>query len=412
MNIFDVIIIGGGASGMMAGICAARNGKNILILEKNLILGEKLKITGNGRCNITNAEENEKILLSYYGKAEKALYSPFSQFGVKDTFSFFENLGLPLIIEERKRAFPQSGKSLDVIHVLLKELKRLNVTIQGKTEVKTIIAKDTLIEKVILKNNEELFAKSFILATGDQSHPETGSTGDGFRWLEELGHIVEKPSPNIVPLSVQEDWIKKLSGITLSDIKITFYVDNKKAFHLKGDILCTHFGISGPLILNSSKKVSKILTEGIVTAHIDTCPHKDHNILDKEIIHIFDENKNKVLKNVLKIFVPHGSSNVIFELLPYINPEKNVHSITKDERKQIIHLLKALPITITGLMGYEKAVVANGGIELSEVNMKTMQSKKYSNLYITGDLLNIMRPSGGYSLQLCWTTGYIAGNNA
>ncbi len=407
-EVFDVIVIGGGASGLMSASIAAKNGKRVLVIEKNKNLGEKLKITGGGRCNITNAEFNVKEFLKIYGDDGKFLSSIFSKFSAKDTFDFFESRGLPLVIQARNRVFPKTEKAIDVYNVLYNSLIKSGVKIKTSCGVKKILTKDGLVTGVDTK--EGIFtAKSYILATGGLSHPETGSTGDGFKWLTDLGHKVQKPTPTIVPLEVEDEWIKILSGTSLSFMKITFYVDGKKSFKEIGKILFTHFGLSGPLILNSAGKVSKLLHEGLVTAFIDAYPDTDHGALEKNIIKIFDANKNKILKTVFKDIVPHGTSLGIMKLLPNINFDTKVHSITKQERKNIVDLLKALPVTVVGLMGFDRAVVADGGISLKEIDMRTMRSLKYENLYITGDLLHINRPSGGYSLQLCWTTGYVAG---
>lgn len=408
---FDVIVIGGGASGMMAAGTAASRGKRVLLLEKNAGLGEKLKITGGGRCNITNAEYDTHTLLKNYGKAGPFLYSPFSQFGVKDTFTFFESKNLPLVVQARKRAFPHTEKALDVFKTLEKYLKSGEVIIKTNARITKIIKEGDKIVGVIVKGTTYK-AKTYILATGGMSHPETGSTGDGFGWLKDLGHTVAEPTPTIVPLAVSDKWIKSLSGTSLSFMKITFYVDKVKKFQKTGKLLFTHFGLSGPLILNSAAQVADLIQLGQVTATIDAFPDTDYPALEEKIIKIFDANKNKNLKNVFDEIAPHGTATAILSLLTDISDDTKVHSITKDARKRIVGLLKSLPVTITGLMGFDRAVVADGGIVLTEMDMKTMRSKKIANLFITGDLLHISRPSGGYSLQLCWTTGYVAGINA
>ncbi|MFA6392199.1 MAG: aminoacetone oxidase family FAD-binding enzyme [Patescibacteria group bacterium] len=408
---YDVIVIGGGASGMMAAGRAAERGRRVLLLEKNSQLGMKLALTGGGRCNICNAQENHKILLKKYGSAERFLYSPFSQFGVKDTFDFFTGLGLPLKVEANQRAFPKTENATDVIRALERYMKKHGVTVQTNSKVDNFIVENNQIEGIKV-DGRVISARTYILATGGKSHPETGSTGDGFLWLSKLGCKVAEPTPTIVPLAVQDKWIKKLAGVALDDAKITFFTDGKKAFSIKGRVLCTHFGISGPIILNSSGKVADLLYDGKVTAGIDLYPHIDLGKLDKHITAIFDENKNKALVNVIKSIVPPGTGPVILSLLPQIDPEKKVHSISKSERKQLVNLLKSLPLTITRLMGLERAVVVDGGLSIREVEARTMQSRKYNNLYVTGDLLHISRPSGGYSLQLCWTTAWVAGSNA
>jgi predicted Rossmann fold flavoprotein len=406
-EIWDVIIIGGGASGMMAGAVAGSLGKSVLILDKNKSLGEKLKITGGGRCNITNAEEDIRVFLKNYGKAEQFLYSPFDKFGMKDTFKYFESRGLPLVVQARKRAFPKTENAHDVYKVLESELDKYKVSIKTNCVVKGLV-KDNDFIKSVNTNQGEFKAYSYILSTGGMSHPETGSTGDGFKFLKDLGHKIKEPTPSIVPLEVSDKWVKMLAGVTLSFMKITFYLEGKKEFSKTGKVLFTHFGLSGPLILNSASKVSDLLQTGKVTALIDAFPDTNHGALNDRIVKIFDANKNKMLSTIFKDIAPVGTAKAIETILSDVDFKTKVHSITREERKRIVDTLKALPVSITNLMGYDRAVVADGGVILDEVDMKTMRSKIYKNLYITGDLLNINRPSGGYGLQLCWTTGYIA----
>ncbi len=407
---YDVIVIGGGASGLMAAGRAGERGLSVLLLEKNKKVGEKLSITGGGRCNITNAEEDERILLSHYGAAEQFLYSPFSQFGMKDTCHFFESQGLPIVVEARKRAFPKSQKAHDVVEVLAAYAKKGNVEIQTGTPITSIAHENGRITHVVA-GKATYTASQYILATGGVSHPETGSTGDGYAFLKALGHTVQKPTPTIVPLATKEPWSKKLAGVSLSFMKITFFIEGKKAFSKTGKLLFTHFGISGPLILNSAVAVADLLHTGAVTATIDAYPDTDLGALEKRIISVFDANKNKTLRTVLKDIVPAGTVKGIEILLEgVVDISNRVHSVSKEDRKTITRLLKALPMSIHGLMGFDRAVIADGGVVLSEIDMRTMQSKKVENLFVTGDLLHINRPSGGYSLQLCWTTGYVAGS--
>jgi predicted Rossmann fold flavoprotein len=407
---YDVIVIGGGASGMMAAGRAAERGKRVLLLEKNRQLGEKLKITGGGRCNITNAEEDEHILLSHYGEAKSFLHSPFSQFGVQDTFMFFESRGLPLVVQARKRVFPKTERALDVFKVLERYLADGHVEVRTNATVQRILTADDRVTGVTV-DGQEFSAGAYILATGGKSHPETGSTGDGFPWLSQIGHTVQEPTPTIVPLAVSDAWIKQLAGVTLRGVRIVFFLEGARKLALKGDILCTHFGISGPLILNAAGTIADMLHEGAVTAQIDVYPDEDLGSLDKRVTAAFDDNKNKLLKNAFGDIAPVGTAHAILPLLDVVDPETKIHSVTKDQRKQIVHLLKSLPVSVAGLMGYDRAVVADGGLALTEVDTRTMASKRFPNLFVTGDLLHISRPSGGYSLQLCWTTGFVAGNS-
>ena len=407
---YDLIVIGGGASGMMAAGAAAKNGKKVLILEKNGRLGEKLSITGGGRCNVTNATYDIRKFLEKFGDAANFLYSPFSQFNIQDTFDFFEKRGLPLVVEARDRAFPNTQKARDVVNVMQKYASGKNINISTNNPVIKISAdRDYRKIKFVETKIGKYQAENFLIATGGASHTETGSTGDGFKWLKKIGHTVNESSPNVVPLRSHDKWVNDLSGTSLSFMKITFFVNNKKAFSKTGKILFTHFGLSGPLILNSAKKVSDLTHEGQVTAEIDCYPDTDHGSLEKSILKVFDKNKNKSFKNITKEITPPGLENALVEFHIVEDVDTKVHSISKEERKSIVRLLKGMPIRIDGLMGMDRAVISDGGIPLTEVDTKTMKSKLYDNLYLTGDILHINRPSGGYSLQLCWTTGYVAG---
>ncbi len=409
-NNYDVIVIGGGPSGMMAAGYAGERGFKVLLLEKNDRLGDKLKATGGGRCNITNAEENREVFFRNYGPAKDFLYSSFSKFGVKDTFTFFEKRNLPLVVEARKRVFPASQKAVDVFNVMEKFIRENNVVVKTGIRVSGILRDSGKITGVIA-GKERFYSKSLILATGGLSHPELGSTGDGFSWLKELGHKVKESSPDIVPLSVRERWVKELSGVSLSFMKITFFLDGVRKFSKLGKVLFTHFGLSGPLILNSARQVKDLLKGGVVTAKIDAYPDTEIGSLEKDILKTFDKNKNKALKNVLPEISPHGLTPALLILLAKMDLNEKVHSVSREDRRKIVDLLKALPLTITGLMGFDRAVVSDGGVILEEIDMRTMQSRLHPNLYVTGDLLNITRPSGGFSLQLCWTTGYVAGKS-
>lgn len=407
---YDLLVIGGGSSGLMAAGTAARNGYKVLILEKNAILGKKLRITGGGRCNITNATFDPKEFLKKFGKAEKFLYSPLSQFGVQDTFDFFTSRNLPLVTEARNRVFPKSQSAADVFKVMKKYITHPNVSVSTKNAVTSInMNRDKNQILSVSAQKGEYTAKNYVIASGGASHPETGSTGDGFQWLRDIGHTTSEPSASIVPLAVRDQWVKDLSGTSLSFMKITFFVNGRRAFSETGKVLFTHFGLSGPLILNLAHKVDDLLHEGEVTAAIDCYPDTTIGAVSKNILKVFDNNKNKSFKNIVKEICPIGLQDAImgFHIIPDVMDK--VHSISKENRKELAHLLKAMPLTIEGLMGLDRAVISNGGVIMEEVDTKTMKSRKINNLYLAGDILDINRPSGGYSLQLCWTTGYIVG---
>ncbi len=418
MKSFDVIVVGGGAAGMMAAGRAAQRGNHVLLVEKNKQLGQKLSLTGGGRCNITNAEYNNRMLLVNYGEAEKFLYSTFSRFAVEHTFSFFEERGLPLGVEAKKRAFPKTLKATDVTKVMVQYLRDHQVRIQTETAVKGVVLEHEQVAGV--DTDHGLFkADHVILATGGLSHSDTGATGDGFGWLRDLGHTVHDPNPDVVPLKVAESWVKKLSGTSLAKMTVTFFKTQPdqtgqkqvKAFSRTGEILFTHFGLSGPLILNSAHEVKQLLKQGPVSAEIDLFPETVMPKVDKQILEVFALNGNKQVKTVLKILCPAGMVSALTAHLEPTLLEKKTSHVTQEERRTIVRYLKGLPLTVTKTMGYDWAVISDGGVPLTEVDTRTMASRIHPNLFIIGDLLDINRPSGGYSLQLCWTTGWVAGDH-
>lgn len=407
----EVLVIGGGASGMMAAIAAAENGAKVTLLEKNSRLGEKLRITGGGRCNIWNEEHDERLLLANYGEKSKFLFSSFARFGLSDTIDFFNRIGIKAKVEARNRAFPLSERAEDVAEAMIKRINELTIDVRYDVTVSKINTKDLYVES--LETNQGIYsADQYILATGGASKPETGSTGEGFRFLAELGHVIVSPTPTITPLKVKESWIKQLAGTPMKDIRITFSLNDKKSFRLDGDVLCTHFGISGPLILNNAHRVAELLSKGGVTAHIDLYPSMNEKQLDIFILEQLSTHGAKQLSNTLRYIVPDGMSIGLKMLLDSLDLTMNTGELTKEQRLFISSTIKAMPLTIENLMGFEKAVIADGGIDIRDLDTKTMRSKRYHNLYITGDLLHINRPSGGYSLQICWTTGYLAGISA
>jgi len=408
---YDLIVIGGGPSGMIMAGRAGELGASVLVLEKNKNLGKKLKITGGGRCNITNAEFDIREFLKNFPESKEFLFSPFSKFSAKDTFAFFESKKLPLVIEARKRAFPESQKAEDVFKVLEKYIRSNKGEIKTDTQVVKINKNGDKIISVETKRGEKFFAKNFAIATGGVAAPTTGSTGDGFKWLKKLGHSIKNPNPNIVPLTTNDKWIHRLSGVTLSFMTIRFYQEGKSKLKKTGKILFTHFGVSGPLILNSAFEVKKLLDKGKVVASIDMFPDTEENALDKRVLKLFEKNPNKELKNILPELLQKNLSKEILNLPDIKLTERKANSLSKDERRKFVKKLKNLQFEITGTLGMDKAVIADGGIILEEVNFKNMTSKNFSNLYLLGDILNINRPSGGFSLQLCWTTGWVAGSD-
>ncbi|MEI8061681.1 MAG: NAD(P)/FAD-dependent oxidoreductase [bacterium] len=410
-KIWDICVIGGGPAGMMAAGQAAKNGKSVILLEKNSGLGAKLLITGGGRCNVTNYELDIRAFLKKYKENDKFLFSAFSQFSTKDTLEFFNTRGVPTKVEAEGRVFPESNKAESIWTAVTEFIHQNKVHIETNASVTKIISTDNEISSVTLKNGKEFFANKFILATGGTSRPETGSTGDGFPWLKNLGHTVVASDSALVPISIQDVWVKKLQGITLTDVKITTYQNNTKQDSKKGKVLFTHFGITGPTVLNMSKDIGELLKYGEVEIRIDLLPKLDHGMLNTKLQELFRSEPNKKIKNGLNNLIPTALVEPTL-ILSEIDGDIKNNSVSKEMRVKLIESLKNMRMQVAGLLGNDKAIVSSGGVALDEVDFKTMQSKIIPNLYLVGDVLNIDRPSGGYSLQLCWTTGFVAGNNA
>jgi predicted Rossmann fold flavoprotein len=410
MQIYDLAVIGGGPAGMMAAGRAAELGAKVILLEKNSSLGAKLLITGGGRCNITNAQFDVRTFLSKYKDSDKFLFSAFSQFNVKDTIDFFNGRGMPTKVEAGNRVFPESDKSQSVFDVLTSYVKLGGVEVIIDATVTGFDKKNGQIISVKLKDGREIHAKKFVLATGGTSRPETGSTGDGFAWLKELGHKVIPSDNALVPVMISDQWVKDATGLTLQDIKLTTFQNNQKQESQKGRLLFTHFGLSGPTILNMSKDIGELLKYGEVEIRLDLLPSLDHGMMNTRLQELFKIDDKKMIKNSLGSLVPSALVPAILQL-SRIDGEKINNAVTREERMKLIETIKALAMQVSGLLGADKAIVSSGGVDLTEVDFKTMQSKIIPNLYLVGDILNIDRPSGGYSLQLCWTTGYVAGSD-
>ncbi len=410
-TVWDVAVIGGGPAGLMAAGRAGENGSRVILLEKNSILGKKLLITGGGRCNMTNAEMDIRKLLEKFEEAGKFLFSTFSQFSSKETLEFFNTRGLQTKVEPGLRVFPITDKSQSVLDVLEKYIQDNNVTIQCNSAVSGFKTSENKIISATLEDGREIKAKNFILATGGKSRPETGSTGEGFSWLRKIGHTIIEPSSALVPIAILDEWVKKLQGLSLSDVKISLVQYEKKVEAKKGKMLFTHFGISGPTILNMSKHVGDLLKHDDVTISIDLFPQYGLDKMNTELQELFKKQNKKQLKNCLPDIIPSTLVPVILELTD-INPKTPANSVTREDRIKLMEILKSLNMKVKGLLGVENAIVSSGGVSLDEVDFKTMSSRLFPNLYLVGDILNVNRPSGGFSLQLCWTTGFVAGTSA
>lgn len=409
-KVWEVIIIGGGPAGMMAAGVAASNGARVILLEKNKKLGEKLLITGGGRCNVTNSELDNRKLLQKFKTNGKFLFSAFAQHSVKDTLNFFHSRGMETKVEKELRVFPVSDSAQSVWDVLVCEMRKNKVSVVSNSPVTEIIKKDGQLIGVRLKNKQIIYGKNIVVATGGTSRPETGSTGDGFKWLKDIGHKVTMPAPSLVPISIKNPWVKRLAGVSLAEVKISVFQNQEKQASVKGKILFTHVGLSGPTILNMSKDIGELLKYGSVQLFLDLLPNEDNGKLNIKLQELFKEHDKKKFRNALSNLIPSAITPVVVELSG-INPEVQCNSVTREERLRLINLLKGVPMEVKGLLGIDKAIVSSGGVVLDEVDFKTMRSRLFPNLYLVGDILNIDRPSGGYSLQLCWTAGFVAGHS-
>lgn len=404
---FDVAVIGGGPAGMIAAGRAAELGARVVLIEKNKNLGRKLLITGKGRCNITQAEFDDKKFIEKLGKKGKFLFSSFNLFGPREVIDFFEKLGVETKTERGGRVFPISDRSVDVANAFIGYLNENKVEIISGEEVFGFELNDKEIKCVKLKN-KTIEAGHFIVATGGKSYPVTGSIGSGFDWAKDFGHTVVNLRPSLVPIKTKEDWIKNLQGLSLKNVRLNVFQKGKKKDSRFGEMLFTHFGLSGPIILDASKRIGELLEDGEVVAEIDLKPALDLAQLNKRLQRDFEENRKKSFKNYLPELLPQKMTGT-FLSLSGVDPEKKLHFINKEERNGIAHLLKGLRATVEDLMGYDQAIVTSGGVSTKEVDSKTMRSKIITNLSFAGEILDIDGPTGGYNLQICWSTGYAAG---
>ena len=410
-TIWDVVVIGGGPAGMMAAAVAGRLGKRVLLLEKNPSVGKKLLITGGGRCNVTNNKRDVRTMLAEYKDASKYLFSAFMQHSVADSIDWFTTRGVPLVEENEGRLFPKSNTAQSVWNALVAELRTTGVVIQFKSAVRSLVVQSDTTFVLTLQNGNQIYTQACVMATGGTSRPETGSTGDGFRILKELGHQVVTNNFALVPITVYETWSKVLSGVSLPDTKLSLYVDGKKYSTNRGKLLFTHVGLSGPLVLNQSRKIGELLDTGTVSIKLDLIPDLDAGALKSTLQALLVTASNKKIKNILTALIPAALVAPVLDLAQ-INADTPCHSVRTENRKLLVTTLKALPLTVSGLLGPDKAVVSAGGVDPREIDFKTMESRIVPKLFVVGDVLNVDRPSGGYSLQLCWTTGYVAGLSA
>ena len=409
-NSFDIAVIGGGPAGMMAAGQAAELGAKVILIEKNETLGKKLLITGKGRCNFTHNEFDLRKFAEKFGRNGRFLYSALAVFGAREVIDFFESRGVKAKVEQGDRIFPEKGNAQDVLNIFIKYLAEGKVNILLNARVSGFKQEKGKISQVLL-GDREISADKYILCTGGKSYPQTGSIGDGYRWAEQLGHIIIPPVPALNPVKTSDGWAKELQGLSLKNISLQLFQNNKKKDERFGEMLFTHFGVSGPIVMDMSKNIGELLKSGPVKLILNLKPALDFKKLDRRIRRDFQEFKGRMFKNSLKGLLPLSIIPVIIKLSG-IGPEKKVDYISREERNKLVHLLKELELTPTGLLGFKWSVVTSGGVALKEVNPDTMGSRKIKNLYFAGEILDLDGPSGGYNLQECWGTGYLAGKSA
>ena len=408
-----VVVIGGGPAGMFAAIAAAENGHHVTLLEKNEKLGKKLFITGKGRCNITNSSDMD-VLFNSVMTNRKFLYSAFYAYDNQMVIDFFEQAGLPVKNERGNRIFPVSDHSSDVIAALQRVLKKDQVEIRLHSEVDTLLYEDSgeagqkKVCGVQLSDGEKIQADDVIVATGGFSYQTTGSTGDGYRFAKEAGHTVTEIRPSLVPFNAKEDYVREMQGLSLKNVNVRIYRGKKVLYDEFGEMLFTHFGVSGPLILTASAMIRPVIAKEPLAMEIDLKPALTEEQLDKRVLKDFEEAKNKQFKNSIGKLFPAKMIPVMIGLSG-IDPDKKVNEITKEERLKFVRLIKAFPLTLNGLRDFNEAIITKGGVKVSEVNPSTMESKLVRHLYFCGEVLDLDALTGGFNLQIAWSTGHLAG---
>lgn len=421
-----VIVAGGGAAGMMAAYAAAECGHSVVLLEQNEKLGKKLFITGKGRCNVTNACEREKLFENMVSNP-KFLFSAFSAFDNRQMMELLQEAGCPLKVERGERVFPVSDHSSDVIAALTRLLKQRGVDVRLRTRVREVLVERkaqesgeraasgqaderTEVKGVLLEDGQRLRAEAVVLATGGLSYPTTGATGDGYQMAGRLGHTVKACSPALTPMETAEAWCASLQGLSLKNVALSMNCGNKRIWHGFGEMLFTHFGISGPLVLSASSFYGKCKDKEQVTAVVDLKPALSAEQLDRRILRDFEENRNKQLKNVVSGLYPSRLVPVMIALSG-INGEKKIHEITRQERERLVSVTKNLTMHVLGIRDFPEAIITQGGIKVKEVNPSTMESRIVHGLYLAGELLDLDAVTGGFNLQIAWSTGHLAGKS-
>lgn len=406
-----VIVVGGGAAGLMAAVQAAKQGAQVTVLEKMGRVGKKVLITGKGRCNLTNSAEIPDLIRHMTGNGS-FLYSAVHVFTNEDVRAFFADLGVPTKVERGGRVFPESDKAADVVGALSRALHRLDVKVVTDFAVDRILAEDGKVTGVKGKTGAELQAEAVILATGGMSYPGTGSTGDGYRMAELLGHTVIRPKPSLVPLEVEEEWVRQTQGLSLKNVRVALLADGKKIGEEFGEMLFTHFGVSGPIVLSLSRMAAVKLPESrLVELVINLKPALSPEMLDKRVQRDFEEFKRKQVKNALGKLLPAKLIDPVIDMA-YLDPEKAIHEVTKEERLRLVETVSHLTLTVKRTRPIAEAIITAGGVHVKEIQPKTMASKLTRGLYFAGEIIDVDGYTGGFNLQAAFSTGFVAGQYA
>jgi len=410
MHNYDVIVVGGGPAGMFAAGFAALEGANVLLLEKNKRCGAKLLITGKGRCNVTSSEENPRKFIEHLNPDGRPFLTALFAYGPSDVIDFFEQRGLPMAVERGGRVFPEKGGAAEVLALLERFIAEAGVTVVTDCQVNELMLSDDQVSGI--STSRGLFqAESLILATGGLSYRETGCTGDGYRWAGETGHHLVKPEASLVSVKLAENWTGELSDFNLRNVQISVLRDGKKIDQRFGEAFFTRNGISGPIILDMSSAIRKALKSGKVTLQLDLKPAVDSETFDRRLQRELEKNNNRDFGNSLAGLLPRDMIPV-FIRLSGIDPTQKCHSVTRRERLKLLGLFKHLDLSVTGCGDFKRAIITEGGVSLKDIDMRSMQSKKIRNLYFAGEMIDLDGPTGGFNLQICWSSGYLAGINA
>ncbi|MDT8443866.1 MAG: NAD(P)/FAD-dependent oxidoreductase [Desulfuromonadales bacterium] len=410
MERFDVIVIGGGPAGLFAAGFAARQGARVVLLEKNAHCGAKILITGKGRCNITHSEDDPRKFVEHFGRNGRALLTALYAFGVKEVVAFFEEQGVPLKIERGGRIFPENGEAADVQRALETFVRDAGVTVHTLCEVKNLLFDDGVVKEVETSSGTYT-AGNVILATGGLSYPETGCSGDGYTWAKACGHRLVTPEPALMPVRLSDPWTSEVSHFNLKNVRITLCVDGKKIDERFGEAFFTRSGIGGPIVLDMSSRIRDALKQGEVKLLLDLKPAVASDLFDKRLQRELAEHSNQDFANSLGQLLPRDMIPVFVRLVG-IDPKKKCHSVTRVERQRLLKLFKEFELQVDGCEGFQRAIITSGGVSLQDIDMRSMRSKRVANLFFAGEMIDLDGPTGGFNLQECWSTGYLAGVNA